>query len=188
MWVCSLEEIWCDFDQPFRVNNRDISHVLLTREDKFMVDNPIGWLLEERGGGMNVNCVVINDSLIPFRAIFLCSMREEPCTERFPDFSVILHARGDGQMVAIHNTNQLFPDILCSLDCSRINEVLVTPNIREVISLPSFIHCQQWQMISILMIELLSPLIRLLLLILRWEEDILHREHRDDRGNFIWTS
>ena len=44
--VARLEVLWSDFQEPLRVNCADFSHVLLRGLDQFVVDDPLGPLVE----------------------------------------------------------------------------------------------------------------------------------------------
>lgn len=92
---------------------------------------------------MHVHRVIINNRLIAFRAIFSRCVVEEPCAECLPHLGIVLHARGNWQVISIHDANQLLSHVLRTSNRSRVNEILMAPNIREIIRLPRFINCEQ---------------------------------------------
>ena len=44
--VARLEVLWSNFEQPLRVNCADFTHVLLGSLDQFVVNDPLGPLVE----------------------------------------------------------------------------------------------------------------------------------------------
>ena len=50
-----FEEVWCDFEQPLRLDLNYIAHELLCREHQLIIDDPLGLIFEETGIGVHVN-------------------------------------------------------------------------------------------------------------------------------------
>lgn len=99
-------------------------------------------------------------------------MKEVTSRDGLSDLPIVLPTTSDGELVPLHDLEELFPDILGSPHGSRLDVVLMAPNIREVILLPRFIHTQHGEMISLWLMESGFLLVGYLLLILGPIEDV----------------
>ena len=45
-------------------------------------------------------------------------------------------------LLPVHYTQHLFPDILCSFQCSNLHKILITPSIGELVVFPGVVHCK----------------------------------------------
>ena len=54
----------------------------------------------------------------------------------------------------VHNSQHLFPDVLCPPERPGLHEVLEAPGIRELVVLPRVVHGQQRQVVAFWLVEL----------------------------------
>mmetsp|Transcript_26110 Transcript_26110/g.77449 ORF Transcript_26110/g.77449 Transcript_26110/m.77449 type:complete len:211 (-) Transcript_26110:2072-2704(-) len=108
-------------------------------------------------------------------------------------------ARGDGlayphvcapschqlQFVSVHDGQQLLAHVLRALERPVLHKVLLTPRDAELVCLPLLVHRQQRQVVALWLEELCLLLIRLRLLLLRSEENVLRREHGQDGQDLL---
>ena len=80
----------------------------------------------------------------------------------------------------VHDAQELLADVLRASHAPRLDEVLVTPGIRELACLPAVVYREESQVIAFRLMELGLLRVRLPLLLLRAVEHALDRQHRDD--------
>jgi hypothetical protein len=150
----------------------NFSHVLLACEYKFMVDNPERSFVEERAAWVDVDLMVILECAVAFSGIFFGDMEKVSCRDSFSDFDVVFSARGDFEFVSFHDLEKLFAHILSSSHGTRLNVVLVAPDIGEVVFLPRLVDCKNGEMISFRLVEPCFLLVGNLLAIFGSVEDV----------------
>lgn len=57
-------------------------------------------------------------------------------------------------IIPVHDAQHLFPDVLCSAKGASLNEVLITPGVRELVVLPRVVDSQQGEVITLRLVEL----------------------------------
>jgi hypothetical protein len=85
---------------------------------------------------MNVDCLAVDTRSVTLLRISLCRIAEETGTNSFLNTLNFTTARDDFQLVTIHDSHELLSNILRSLQCSRLNEVVKTPSLREIVMTP----------------------------------------------------
>lgn len=107
-----------------------------------MVDYPVCTFIEECTGRMNIDQLVVNKSAITFSGVLFGCMSKEASCDGLATLPVLFVATDDRIPVSIHESQQLFADVLGSTHSPELDEVLMTPDITEVIMSPLLIHCQ----------------------------------------------
>ena len=75
--VGELEEGRREFNEPLGIDDRHFAHVLFSRLDQLVVDNPFGLAIEDGAGRMDVNHLAVHQCAIAFLRIFLCRIAKE---------------------------------------------------------------------------------------------------------------
>ena len=110
--VGRLEEARRELDQPLRVNRHHLSHELFRRQHELMVQHPICWLLEQCTGGVYVHRLLLHNRLVPLLGVLPRGMEEEPARDSLLDLPPVAPSRHHFQFVAVHDGQQLLPDVL----------------------------------------------------------------------------
>ena len=129
--VGEFEESWCEFHQPFCVDDRNLTHVLLCRLHQFVVHDPFRLPIEDGAARMNINDLTIYQGAIAFLRVLFGSIAEETGANGFLDPARIFACRDHVQFVPVHNSQQLLTDILGSLQRTNLHEIFVTPSCKE---------------------------------------------------------
>lgn len=128
---------------------------------------------------MDKDLLVVSDCSVAFSRVLLAAMEEEPSCDGLSDLAEILSfhissSRSQWQLEALQDHQQLLANVLGSFNCSSLDEVLIAPSILVTILFPSFINCEQCQVVSVLLVELGSLLVSYSLLLSRSIEHVLH--------------
>jgi len=138
---------------------------------------------------MDKDLLVICKCLKSFRRVLAWRVVEESSAYSFPYLCVLFHMTSSTgyqrQFKSVHNLQQLFTDILSSLNCSCLNEIVIAPLSFTTILFPSFIDGQHSQVVTVFMIKARSFLICELLLLSRTVEYVLNWQHRHYGDNLI---
>mmetsp|Transcript_33354 Transcript_33354/g.72868 ORF Transcript_33354/g.72868 Transcript_33354/m.72868 type:complete len:406 (-) Transcript_33354:2027-3244(-) len=134
---------------------------------------------------MDVDLLVVCQRSIALLRVPAAGIAEVSCRDALANAVVIIAAGVHIELVAIHQRDHLFPDILRSSEGPGLNEVLVAPRIGEAVVCPSFVDLQQRTVISLRLVELRLLLVRHGLLILRSVEYVLNAQHGHDRHDLI---
>jgi len=139
---------------------------------------------------MDEHLLIVSDRSVTFSGVFLAAMEEESCCDCLPNLAEVFSfhvgtSRCDWKFEALHDHHELLADILSTLDCTSLDEILVTPGVLVPILFPSFVNGKQSEMVSVLLVELGSLLISNILL-LSWPiEHVLNRQHRDNCDDLV---
>ena len=87
-------------------------------------------------------------------------MGEEACCDGLATLPEGFIAGDDGIAIAVHESEQLLPDILGSAHGSELDEVLVTPHVAIVVLLPLLVDRQKSQVVALRLMEPSLLLIR----------------------------
>lgn len=150
-----------------------------------MIDNPFRLSIEKWTAGMNIHLVIIYQRPVSSLRILFSRMEEEPWDNCFPDESTVPFTWGHFKSVSLKELNDLIADILCPLESSILNEVILAPPGRVILVLPSLVDCQHCQVVTFGVIELSFLLICQCFLFLRAIEDVWNRKHRDNRDYLL---
>lgn len=116
VWIACLEETRSHFQQPLWINGANLPHVLLGREDEFVIDDPLGVLVEQRGARVDIHLLVVNHGLVPFLRVLARSVHEEAGRDGLADTRVVLVGEGarcdHWELEPIQNHDKLLPHVL----------------------------------------------------------------------------
>ena len=140
--IWELEECRRELHQPLGVDCGDLPHVLLRGLHHLVEDDPLWLSVEQGGAGMDWNNLGVNQGSVAFLRVFLGSISEESRTNCFLNPCSWLSTTDYIQLVSVHDTKQLFPHILSSLQCSLLDKVFITPGCREFVGSPTVEDCQ----------------------------------------------
>ncbi len=149
--------------QPLGLYRGDVVHVLLRRQNEFMVYAPFRCAIEERRAGMKVYGSSLNQRLVTFRGVLLRRITEKSGADGHSN-TIVIVATGDNiVLVPVHDAEELLTDILSSTHAAALNVILwrgrfstnpklstssrlthfETPRTGELACLPTVIHRQQ---------------------------------------------
>lgn len=212
--VAELEELRRVLDQPFRIDDAHLSHVLLRGEHQLVIAQPkmhnsmsaadpvttrsrtipaVDDRWNSRDGCRPLDCRPTFGSLnelvcrpligsregLTFLRVALRSVTEETRADGFLNETGLSSARNDVELVSatnkngveifrgtkyipIHDSQHLLADILRSFQGALLDEVLVTPEIGELVLLPRVVNSQQGQMVTFGLVKAGFALIGLL--------------------------
>mmetsp|Transcript_17127 Transcript_17127/g.28163 ORF Transcript_17127/g.28163 Transcript_17127/m.28163 type:complete len:206 (-) Transcript_17127:3192-3809(-) len=138
-----LEEGGGQLGQPLGLDGTHLPHVLLGRQHKLVIEHPFGVLVEEGGGGMDVDGLALHQSAVPLLRVLLGCMRKEATADGLADLVEVLPRRYNVQLIPVHNGQQLLADVLGTSHGAGLNKVLVAPRVAELVGLPRLVHRQQ---------------------------------------------
>lgn len=179
-----FEEAGSNFDKPLGIDSAHFAHVLLGGLDQLVVDHPLRSFTEQRRARVDEHLLIVSDRSVTFGGVFFAAVEKESCRDCLSDLAEVFSfhvgaSRSDWKLEALHDHHELLADVLSTLDCTSLDEILVAPGVLVAILFPSFVHSEQREMVSVLLVELGSLLISNILL-LSWPiEHVLNRQHRD---------
>ena len=136
---------------------------------------------------MDANSLIIYQGWISILC-FSSRMGKVPSSNRFAYLWVVFPAGSYLEAISIKDCQHLFPDVLGFFEGSGLDVVIPTPDVGVLVCLPVLVDCEKGKVISFWLIELCSFLISYTLLVLGSIKNSLHRQHRNNRNNFITTS
>src|SRR5271154_2515718 len=80
--IRNLEERRCSFNQPLGFHNCRLTHILPSRQNQLMINNPFSRLPEQRRRRMDITWSSLHNRLVPLLWIFACNIPEKSCTQR----------------------------------------------------------------------------------------------------------
>lgn len=98
-WICHFEEPWCQFHEPFWINNCDLPHVLFCSHYQLMVDDPVWLSLKKSAARVDINWLVFNQGSVTFLWILSCCMKKESRSNRLPYLCEILPSTHNVQLI-----------------------------------------------------------------------------------------
>lgn len=94
------------FNQPY------LSHILLRGHDQFVIHDEFGLMLEQGTRGVNINVLTVDQRAVAFLGIFLGGVSEESGANGLLNSLDISAGADHVQFVSVHNTQQLFANVL----------------------------------------------------------------------------
>ena len=98
--VCDLEELWCELNQPLWFDHCDIVAVFTSRQDQFVINQPLRISVEQRRRRMYIDRCAFNKGFVPFRKILLRSMPKETRADSFAHTIIIPPGRNNIMFIA----------------------------------------------------------------------------------------
>ena len=136
-------------------------------------DHPLWLSVEEAGAGVDGDDLTVHQGPVTLLRIFLGGVPEEARADCFLNPGGGLPTAYYVQLVSVHDSQQLLPHILSSLQSSLLDEVLVAPGGGELVGLPAVEDGQQSDVVALGLVELGLLLVSQLLLLLGSIENIL---------------
>ena len=101
------------------------------------------------------------DRLVALLCVLPGGVKEVARSDSLGDAHVVTAGAGHVQLVSVHDSQQLFANVLCSLHGTLLDVVLHAPLAAELVVLPRVIHRQQREVVALRLREVRPLLIRL---------------------------
>mmetsp|Transcript_2909 Transcript_2909/g.8721 ORF Transcript_2909/g.8721 Transcript_2909/m.8721 type:complete len:305 (-) Transcript_2909:913-1827(-) len=112
-------------------------------------------------------------------------MHEEARRDRLAHLGVVLAARGDLELVTVHDRQQLLAHVLRAAHRARLDEVFKAPRVGELGVRPRLVDGEVGHVVALGLEELGALRVCLRLLLLGAVPDVLDGEHRDDGEDLV---
>jgi len=142
----------CKFDQPFSLDVCHCSDVVLRSQHKLVIKHPL-WLVVKTRRRMKLDNLVVLYSQVMTSALEVSYLHKEPSNESLPYVDVVVSTReictGTTQVKAIHDACQLLSYVVCALQRTEVDEVIITPLRIFMVLFESMVDVQQCQVVAI---------------------------------------